>query len=426
MHALTKFRQYLVGSKFMVKTDHNSFKYFLEKKDLIERQQKWVTKVQAFDFDIEYVKGKKNIVADALSRRPVACSLMEISVDWKSHLLLEYSKNKFTCEVMDGQIQDDRYRVIDDVIFYKDRVYFVPDSGLKKKILTTVHDSPLAGHQGFFKTYKQIRERFSWKGLNQDVMRHISECVTCQQNKSEHALPAGLLQPLPIPEQKWESIYMDFITGLPKVQGKDCIYAVVDRLTKFAHFYAIPREYSAVQVAEIFFREVFRLHRLPKNIVSDRDSRFIGTFWRELFRLVATELTPSTNYHLQTDGQTEIVNKWVEGYFRNYVGGQQRTWVKWLHLGEHCYNTTFHVSTGMTPFRALYRYDAPTLVDLVFWESRAPKAKDWIIESQEILKLLKENLQTVQNRQKISADRYRIERSFEVGDLVFLRLQPYR
>jgi hypothetical protein len=102
MHALTKFRQYLVGNKFMVKTDHNSLKYFLEHKDLSEHQQKWVTKAQAFDFDIEYVKGKKNIVADALSRRPVACSLMEISVDWKSHLLVEYSKNKCACEVMDG------------------------------------------------------------------------------------------------------------------------------------------------------------------------------------------------------------------------------------------------------------------------------------------------------------------------------------
>jgi hypothetical protein len=115
---------------------------------------------------------------------------------------------------------------------------------------------------------------------------------------------------------------MDFITGLPKVQGQDCIYVVVDRLTKFAHFYAIPIEYNAVQVAEIFFREVFRLHGLPKNIVSDRDSQFIGTFWRELFRLVGTELTPSTSYHPQIDGHTEIVNKWVEGYLRNYVGGQ--------------------------------------------------------------------------------------------------------
>jgi hypothetical protein len=104
MHALTTFRQYLVGSKFVVKTDHNSLKYFLEQKDLNENQQKWVTKVQEFNFDIDYFKGKKSIVVDALSRTPAACSLMEISADWKSHLLVEYSKNKFTCEVMDGYI----------------------------------------------------------------------------------------------------------------------------------------------------------------------------------------------------------------------------------------------------------------------------------------------------------------------------------
>jgi hypothetical protein len=115
-----------VGNKFVVKTDHNSLKYFLEQKDLSEHQQKWVTKVQAFDFDIEYVKGKKNIVADTLSRRPTTCSLMEISADWKSHLLVEYSKDKFACELLDGKVHDDRYRVIDNVIFYKDRVYLVP------------------------------------------------------------------------------------------------------------------------------------------------------------------------------------------------------------------------------------------------------------------------------------------------------------
>jgi hypothetical protein len=124
-----------------------------------------MTKVQEFDFDIDYVNGKKNIVVDVLFRRPVSCSLMEISADWKSHLLVEYSKNQFACKIMDGKIQDDRYRVIDDVIFYKDKVYLVPDSGLKKTILAAVHDSPLAGHHGFFKTYKKIRERFSWKGL---------------------------------------------------------------------------------------------------------------------------------------------------------------------------------------------------------------------------------------------------------------------
>jgi hypothetical protein len=141
--------------------------------------------------------------------------------------------------------------------------------------------------------------------------------------------------------------------------------------------------------------------------------------------LAGTELTPSTSYHSQTDGQTEIVNKWVEGYLRHYVSGQQKAWIRWLHLGEYCYNTTYHMSIGMSPFRALYGYEAPSFVELAFGESRAPKAKDWIQENQHILRVLKDNLWMAQNQQKTYADRHWVERSFEVGDLVFLRLQPY-
>jgi hypothetical protein len=95
MHVLTKFRQYLVGSRFVVKTYHNSLKHFLDQKNLSERQKKWVLKIQAFEFDIEYVKEKGNIVADALSRRPTRCSMVDIYTDWKAHFLVKYSKNKF-------------------------------------------------------------------------------------------------------------------------------------------------------------------------------------------------------------------------------------------------------------------------------------------------------------------------------------------
>ena len=109
--------------------------------------------------------------------------------------------------------------------------------------------------------------------------------------------------------------------GCPWYKGKDCIFVVVDRLTKYAHFFAISAHYTAAQVAELFFREIFRLHSLPKTITSDRDSRFMVGFWQELFRLVGTELTPSTSYHPQMDGQTKIVNKWLKGYLRNYVSG---------------------------------------------------------------------------------------------------------
>jgi hypothetical protein len=185
---------------------------------------------------------------------------------------------------------------------------------------------------------------------------------------------------------------MDFITGLPKVQGKDCIFLVVDRLTKFSHFFSISTYYSASQVVEFFFREIFRLHGFPKTIVSDRDNRFMSTFWQELFRLVGMALTPSTSYHPQIDGQTEIFNKWVEGYLYNYVSGQHKAWVKWLHLGEYFYSTTYHMPIGMSPFRALYSHYPITFAEIVFGDSRAPMVHDWIHKSQDILIDLKDHL----------------------------------
>jgi hypothetical protein len=105
---------------------------------------------------------------------------------------------------------------------------------------------------------------------------------------------------------------------------------------------------------------------------------------------------------------------------------QQKAWVRWLHLGEYCYNTTYHMSIGMTPFRALYSYDPLSFVELSSVDSRAPVVQDWVQQSQDILRELKDHLQRAQNQQKVQADKHRVERTFEVGDLVYLRLQPYR
>jgi hypothetical protein len=136
---------------------------------------------------------------------------------------VEYSKNKFYFEVMDQGTHDDMYKVVDDIIYYEERIYLVPESTIKDKIMEAMHNTPLARHIGLFKTYTQVRERFNWKGLKDDVLNHVRVCVNFQQNKSEHTHPTRLLQLFPIPEHKWESISMDFITGISKAQGKYCI-----------------------------------------------------------------------------------------------------------------------------------------------------------------------------------------------------------
>ena len=150
---------------------------------------------------------------------------------------------------------------------------------------------------------------------------------------------------------------MDFITGLPKAARKDTIMVVVDRLTKYAHFCSIQSTFKSSQIAEVFLKEIQRLHGLPRIIVSDRDPKFTSKFWTELFKTLGTKLAMSTAYHPQTDGQTEIVNKCLEGYLRSYVSDKQGQWVQWLHLAEWWYNTTYHTTTNMTPFQALYGYE---------------------------------------------------------------------
>lgn len=175
------------------------------------------------------------------------------------------------------------------------------------------------------------------------MLRHVQECEAYQRNKGDLTHPARLLHPLLIPEGKWESILMYFITRLPMVQRHEYIYVVVDRLTKYAHFFPIPTRYSTSQVAKLFFKEVLWLHGLPRTIFIDRDIRFMGYFWQDLFRLVGTKLTPIANYHPWMDGHIKIANKWLEGYLQNYVTGHQRTWMRWLHLGEYCYSTTYQI-----------------------------------------------------------------------------------
>ena len=175
---------------------------------------------------------------------------------------------------------------------------------------------------------------------------------------------------------------MDFITGLSKVFGKDCIFVVVDTITKFDHFFVVTTISTTTQVDELFFKEVFKLWGLLKSIVSDEDSIFFSAFWQELFKMAGTNLTPSTSYHPKIDGQIERVNQWFKGYLINYVSGKQKTWIKWFHLGDFFYNTTLNMSIGMYPFKELYGYYASTFIYHIFGDSRAPKSNNWIEESQ--------------------------------------------
>lgn len=232
--------------------------------------------------------------------------------------------------------------------------------------------------------------------MKQDVYTHVRSCDVCQKCKNETVTYPGLLQPLPIPDKVWQDISMDFIEGLPKAVGKEVIFEIVDRLSKDAHFIALKHPYTTLDVAQMFMDQVFRLHGMPKSIVSDRDVVFTSKFWKELFRLQKVSLLTLIAYHPQTDGQTEEVNRCVKTYLRCFCSDSQKVWMHYLGAVEWWYNTTFHSSIQCTPYESLYGQHPPLHLPYAAGDSSMEEVDRSLLTREFKVQLLKYHLKTAQ------------------------------
>lgn len=284
------------------------------------------------------------------------------------------------------------YSLKNNLILYQGRILIPNNSALRQLLILEYHNTPVGGLAGIRRTLHRISNTFTWADIKIHVCDFVNTCHICQQVKPFNKAPQGLLQPLPIPGQVWDSATMDFITHLPSSNGKTAILVVVDCLSKQAHFSALTPQFTAIHVTEVFVRDIIRLHGIPNSLVSDRDSIFISKFWQELFRLQGTQLSMSSAYHPQTDGQTEIVNRYLEDYLRCFAGDHSRTWYKLLPWAEWHYNTTFHFSIRMSPYQAVYGRPPPTLLDYMANTSSVDMVNTLLHDRTQALHLLKENL----------------------------------
>ena len=197
--------------------------------------------------------------------------------------------------------------------------------------------------------------------MKRDIAYFVACCDICNKVKAEHQKPAGLLQPLPVSQWKWDDVCMDFITGLPRThRGNDAIWVIVDTLTKVAHFIPIRTTFRADQLAQLYVSRIVSLHGVPKTITSDRGSLFTSAFWSRLHQALGTALKYSTAYHTQTDGQTERVNQILEDMLRACALAHGPKWEDCLSYAEFSYNNNFQTSLKMSRFEALYGHKCPT------------------------------------------------------------------
>ncbi|GJP44334.1 hypothetical protein CLOM_g3714, partial [Closterium sp. NIES-68] len=226
---------------------------------------------------------------------------------------------------------------------------------LRQLLIEEYHDVLYAGHFGSNKTLTSIAKHYYWPHMAKDVQKFVTSCDTCQRMKSSKQKNAGLLQPLPVPEQPWQVVSLDFIIGLPPTtSGYDAILVVIDKFSKMGHFIPTHTTARTEETAQLFVRYIISQHGIPTTLISDRDPNFTRKFRKELMSLLGTKLAMSSAYHPQTDGQTQRLNQIVEQLLRAACKDEISKWDLHLPVLELAYNNATHATTGQTPFFLCY------------------------------------------------------------------------
>ncbi len=448
-----------VEGEVMVFTDHKNLEYFNTTKVLTRRQARWAEDLAGYNFKVIYRPGLKNTKPDVLSRRwdhrlgeggePAAVvpqmffrpgQLMMDAAAVASVKLISL-QSTFLDRLRQAAEMDEQWKAVrraledrktgmdaalslrEGLVFYKNRWYVPEGRDLRQEIFSQNHDSRIAGHWGQFKTADKIKANFYWPNMDQDIEEYVRSCDSCQRNKTARHKKYGELLPLEVPYRPWTSISMDFIVGLPESDGNTKIWVIVDRFSKMAHFIPLPTVNKTEDMAKIFLNQIWKLHGLPDDIVSDRDSKFISHFWQSLMDLLSVKLNLSTAFHPQTDGQTERVNQTLEAYMRNYCSYQQDDWSDLLPLAEYAYNSAISEATKFSPFCANYGFEPRTN-----WPNPKPSS-EWdnpastirVSQWESIWQTMGENLGKTRLRMARWYDKHHQKGpEFKAGDLVML------
>ena len=388
IRALEEWRHYLEGARQPIEiwTDHKNLEYFRTAQKLNRRQARWSLYLSRFDFTLHHRPGRSMGKPDALSRRADHGSgsldndnitllgpelfrihaLSGVMLEGEERCVLrDIRRSLLTSEPPEptvvmarealrsrgrGLVRSDEWSEHEGLLLYRGKIYVPQEHDLRRRIVAQHHDSQVAGHPGRWKTLELISRNYWWPQMSRYVGLYVKTCDPCMRTKIQRHKPIGELHPLGVPEERWDTISVDFVVELPEAHGYDAILNVVDLVSKRAHFIPTHTTVTAEGAANLFYRYVWCHHGLPRRVVSDRGPQFVAEFTTELYRLLGISIASSTAYHPQTDGQTERVNQEMEQYLRLFTNERQNDWDDYLPLGEFSYNNHVHLATQQSPF----------------------------------------------------------------------------
>ncbi|GJZ85810.1 putative reverse transcriptase domain-containing protein [Tanacetum coccineum] len=380
------------------------------------RQRRWLELLSDYDCDIRYHPGKANVVADVLSRKErieplrVRALVMTIGLDLPKRILvahmeaqkLENLVNEDVGGIIRRDIPKERLEPrADGTLCLHGRSWLPCYRDLRPMVMHESHKSKYSIHPGSEKMYQDVKKLYCWPNIKTDIATYVSKCLMCARVKAEHQRPSRLLVQPAIPEWKWDNITMDFITKLPTPNSLS--------------------RHTVLTPSGIVAR-----HGIPASIICDHDGRFTSNFWKSFQKALGTDISMSTAYHPETDGQSERTIQTLEDMLRACVIGFGKYWVKHLPLAEFSYNNSYQSSIKAVPYEALYGRKCRSLVCWAEVGEAQLSGPELIQETTEKSVLVKQRMQAAQDRQKSYADRKRKPMEYEVEDRVMLKVSPWK
>jgi KaiC/GvpD/RAD55 family RecA-like ATPase len=478
LRALRKWKVDLLGSEFLVYTDHKTLLNFNTQKELSRRQARWMEELAIYDCKFVYVKGEDNTVADSLSRYPFpivtdaneaektghhpghivtgciaqvtvlrrdrttgatplcsAAALTEATQKEEARQVVidetlvnkiraAYAEDPWCKQLLSAARGMPELRIKDGLWFIGERLIIPAGCDARERIFRLAHDT--LGHFGFFKTYESLRNSYFWPNMRKDLESgYIPSCIDCQRNKNSTTKPTGPLHPLPIPDERCDSVAMDFIGPLPTESGFDCILTMTDRLNSDIQLVPCSTKMTAEQLAVLFFDKWYCENGLPLEIISDRDKLFMARFWKHLMILTGVKHRASSAYHPQTDGASERSNKTVNQLIRFHVERNQSGWLRALPRVRFVMMNTVNKSTGYSPFQLKHGRSARILPPLI---EKPPKPSREHMSAREVITRIKQDVADAKDNLLVAKigqahhanEHRRDDPEYEVGGLVML------